>query len=101
MLLFVVGALVYPIFIYLFSDDSVIFFRASSHDCGVLHNILALYERASGQKINEQKQRFFFFPSKNTPLATRLDITYMFGTSNSIQFEKYLGLPPIMGRSKK
>lgn len=25
----------------------------------------------------------------------------MFGTSQSTQFEKYLGLPPMLGRSKK
>jgi hypothetical protein len=51
-------------FFFFFSDDSVIFCRASSHDCGVLHNILALYERASGQKINEAKTTLFFFFSQ-------------------------------------
>ena len=82
-----------------FADDSVIFCRASIHDCGALHNVLAIYERASGQKINKAKTALFF--SKNTPPSTRTSILTMFGTSATSQFEKYLGLPPIMGRSKK
>jgi hypothetical protein len=78
-----------------FADDSIIFCRASMHDCGTLHNVLALYERASGQKTNKAKTALFF--SKNTPLSTRTTILTMFGTSSTTQFEKYLGLPPIMG----
>jgi hypothetical protein len=82
-----------------FADDSVIFCRASQHDGGVLYAILKLYERASGQKINEEKTAIFF--SKNTPNSIRANILSMFGTSSSSKFEKYLGLPPILGRSKK
>ena len=82
-----------------FADDSVIFCLASIHDCGAFHNVLAIYERASGQKINKAKTALFF--SKNTPPSTRTSILTMFGTSATSQFEKYLGLPPIMGRSKK
>ena len=82
-----------------FADDSIIFCRASMHECGTLHHVLALYERASGQQINKAKTALFF--SKNTPSSTRSTILTMFGTSSSTQFEKYLGLPPIMGRSKR
>uniref|UniRef100_A0A2N9G5C3 CCHC-type domain-containing protein n=1 Tax=Fagus sylvatica TaxID=28930 RepID=A0A2N9G5C3_FAGSY len=82
-----------------FADDSVIFCRASQHEGGVLQTILKLYERASGQKINEEKTAFFF--SKNTPVAVRSEILSMFGSSPASQFEKYLGLPSILGRSKK
>ena len=69
------------------------------HDCGALHNVLALYERASGQKINKAKAALFF--SKNTSLNTRTTILTMFGMSSTTKFKKYLSLPPIMGRSKK
>ena len=62
-----------------FADDSVIFCRASIHDCGALHNVLATYEQASGQKINKAKTALFF--SKNTPPSTRTSILTMFGTS--------------------
>ena len=81
------------------ADDSVIFCRASREDCNVLLHLLALYERALGQKINGEKTTLFY--SKNTPLKIRSVLTAMFGTSHTTQFEKYLGLPLIMGRSKK
>ena len=55
------------------------------HDCGTLHNILALYEPASGQKTNKAKTALFF--SKNTPLSTRTTILTMFGMSSTTQFE--------------
>jgi hypothetical protein len=82
-----------------FADDSIIFCRASRTKCSVIQHLLALYERASGQKINGVKTALFF--SKNTSQETREAIAAIFGTSQSIQFEKYLGLPPMMGRSKK
>jgi hypothetical protein len=82
-----------------FADDSIIFCRASRHDGEVIHSILNIYERASGQKINVEKTAFFF--SKNTPNSVRSEIFSMFRSSSSTQFEKYLGLPPILGRSKK
>ena len=82
-----------------FADDSVIFCRASRDDCNVLLQLLALYERALGQKINGEKTALFY--SKNTPVKRRSVLTALFGTSHITQFEKYLGLPPIMGSSKK
>ena len=82
-----------------FADDSVIFCRASTSDCGIIQNLLSLYEKASGQKVNGDKTALFF--SKNTPLAKKSDILSLFGTLPTTQFEKYLGLPPIMGRSKR
>jgi hypothetical protein len=89
-----------PVFlICFFANDSIIFCRASRTECSVIQHLLALYERASGQKINGVKTALFF--SKNTSQETREAIAAIFGTSQSIQFEKYLGLPPMMGRSKK
>ena len=34
-------------------------------------------------------------------MATRDDIVDFFGTSPTTKFEKYLGLPPVIGRAKK
>ena len=82
-----------------FADDSVIFCRASISDCGVIQNLLSLYEKASGQKLNGEKTSIFF--SKNTPQAKKSEILSLFVTLPTTQFEKYLGLPPIMGRSKR
>ena len=97
--------LLYPVGVHVshinlfFANDSIIFCRASNSDCEALHNLLLLYEKASGQKINGEKIALFF--SKNTPEETRLAIAASFGSLNSTQFEKYLGLPPIIGRAKK
>jgi hypothetical protein len=82
-----------------FVDDSVIFCRASTSNYGVIQNLLSLYEKASGQKVNGNKTALFF--SKNTHVRHRSAIFTLFGTSPSTQFEKYRGLPPIMGRSKQ
>ena len=44
----------------LFADDSLIFCRATENECQTLLNILAKYERASGQQINRAKTTLFF-----------------------------------------
>ena len=49
--------------------------------------------------INGVKTTIFF--SNNTPQVVKQSITSFFGTSTSTKFDKYLGLPPILGRSKK
>ena len=48
----------------LFADDSLIFCRAKEDECLKLLEILAAYERASGQKLNRAKTTLFF--SKST-----------------------------------
>ena len=61
-----------------FANDSVIFYRASTSNCGVIQNLLTLYEKASGKKVNGEKTALFF--SKNMPLTKKSDIFAMFGT---------------------
>lgn len=82
-----------------FADDSIIFCKATTESCRALHGILSLYEQASGQKINKEKIALFF--SHNTSPERRSQIISQFGTTHTTQFEKYLGFPPIIGRSKK
>ena len=48
----------------LFADDSLIFCRSKIEECAKLLEILATYERASGQQINKDKTTLFF--SKST-----------------------------------
>ena len=62
-------------------------------------SLLPLYENASGQKVNGDKTALYF--SHNTPQDRRASITNIFGTNPSTQFEKYLGLPSVIGRVKK
>ena len=82
-----------------FADDSIIFCNATIGDCEALLEILNIYEHASGQKINSGKTTLFF--SHNTQHACRHLIMDLFGTTPTTHFEKYLGLPPVIGKSKK
>ena len=47
-----------------FANDSVLFFRTEESECQVILDILSIYERGSGQKINKDKTNIFF--SSNT-----------------------------------
>ena len=42
-----------------FADDSVLFCQAKQTECQVILDILATYERGSGQKINKEKTNLF------------------------------------------
>ena len=79
----------------LFADDSVIFSRAKESECQCLLDILAKYENASGQQINRTKTTLFF--SKSTLEEMQTSIKNMLGVSVIQQFEKYLGLPSLVG----
>ena len=81
-----------------FADDSIVFCRATNADCIALQNLLTLYANASGQVVNSDKTALFFSP--NTSQQARNTICSFFGISPDTQFEKYLGLPPMVGRAK-
>ncbi len=68
-------------------------------ECRALKDILSLYENALGQKLNAEKTSLFF--SSNTPEATKQEIQNVLGVQSMNQLEKYLGLPPLIGRSKR
>ena len=82
-----------------FADDSFLFSRATSNECNKLKEILCMYESASGQKINTEKSSIFFSP--NTPQELKDKIANILGPMNDSIHTKYLGLPSIIGRSKK
>jgi len=48
-----------------FADDSVLFCNAKKEEFQKILDILAIYERGLGQKINHEKTNIFF--SSNTP----------------------------------
>ena len=83
----------------LFADDSSLFCKACSSECHTIKEILQIYEVALGQKINCEKSSIFF--STNTPSSTGDEIRMLLNTTSTETFEKYLGLPPIIGRCKK
>ena len=82
-----------------FADDSVLFCRAKEEECQKILDILAIYERGSGQKINRDKTNIFF--SSNTLQATQVQIQQFLGFPTIRQYEKYLGLPALVGHAKR
>ena len=82
-----------------FADDSLIFCRAKEEECQTLLEVLAKYERASGQQINRAKTTLFF--SKSTFEEVQGVIKDMLGVNIVCQYEKYLGLTSLVGRRKK
>ena len=85
---FAVMALKYPIFF--FADDSVLFCRAKEEECQTILDLLAIYERGLGQKINREKTNIFF--SSNTLPQVQSNIQQLLGVPTIQQYEKYLGL---------
>ena len=83
----------------LFANDSLIFCRSSESECQSLLNILAKYERASGQQINRTKTTLFF--SKSTDNMWQTLIKELLGVPIIHHYEKYLGLPSLVGRKKR
>ena len=82
-----------------FVDDTLLFCRATKSDLDVIQSILGLYEQASGQKLNREKTTVFF--SKATPDVRKVEIINVLGASEVRKYEKYLGLPAVVGRNKK
>ena len=82
-----------------FADDSLIFCRAKMGDVQAVQNILALYELASGQKVNSKKTNLFF--GKSVSDATKNALKYFLGVPEIKEYEKYLGLLAVVGRKKK
>ena len=83
----------------LFANDSLLFCRATVEECGHVLDILKKYEEASGQKVNRNKTSLFF--SKSIPNETKSSIKQALGVQEILQYEKYLGLPSLVGKGKK
>lgn len=62
-------------------------------------NILALYEQASSQQINREKTTIFF--SKAISMERKGEISNFLGVPKIREYEKYLGLPSMVGKKKR
>ena len=82
-----------------FADDSLLFCRARVEDVGVIQALLSLYEKASGQKTNSSKTTLFFSNNVSDPIKET--IKNLLGVAEIKEYEKYLGLPAVVGRNKK
>lgn len=82
-----------------FADDSLLFGRANIQEAQALGNILHDYEIASGQKVNMDKSAVCFSP--NTPPVSKGAFLSVLGFAEVNDLGKYLGLPSVVGRSKR
>ena len=82
-----------------FADDSLIFCKATKKEGAEVQRILQVYESSSGQQLNRNKMALFF--SYNTPTRTQEVIKSMFGAQVIKPHESCLGLPSLIGKSKK
>jgi len=83
----------------LFTDDSYLFIKANEKETQALKDILDTYASASGQLINMQKSEIYF--SRNVPATKKNTLSNMLRVLECIGTGKYLGLPSMIGRSKK
>lgn len=68
-------------------------------DLEVIQDILTMYVQALGQQINRGKTTLFF--SKAVAKEENEEILNFLGVPEIKEYEKYLGLPTIVGRKKK
>ncbi|KAL0013771.1 hypothetical protein SO802_000840 [Lithocarpus litseifolius] len=80
-------------------DDNVLFCRVKVEECHRVLDLLSVYEKGSRQKINREKTNIFF--NANTHQDTLNQIQQLLGVPAICQYEKYLGLPALVGRAKK
>ncbi|CAL1385032.1 unnamed protein product [Linum trigynum] len=83
----------------LFADDCVLFSRANINEARRLKEILKLYESESGQLVNFTKSEIYY--SSNIKEDKRRDLCADMGIREVDKLAKYLGLPTMIGRSKK
>ena len=68
-------------------------------DLLTLQDILDLYEKASGQQINRGKMTIFY--SRVVSVERKVEISNFLGVPEVKEYEKYLGLPAVVGRNKR
>ncbi|XP_048493277.1 uncharacterized protein LOC125493797 [Beta vulgaris subsp. vulgaris] len=84
---------------FFFANDSLLFTTASRQEYLTIVDTLNKYELASEQKINYEKSEVSF--SKGVSSTTREELKNVLNMRQVEQHAKYLGIPFILGRSKK
>ncbi|XP_057432075.1 uncharacterized protein LOC130724818 [Lotus japonicus] len=82
-----------------FADDSLIFGRATAEEADCILKVIKLYEQTSGQLVNMDKSEISF--SRNVISTVKVLIQERMGVKAVEIHDKYLGLPTVIGRSKK
>ena len=82
-----------------FADDCLIFGRATIKESKEILRLLKVYGESSELQLNKLKTSLFF--SHNTDRRIQEAIKGRFGAQVIKQHETYLGLPSLVGRSKR
>ncbi|PNY09255.1 ribonuclease H [Trifolium pratense] len=88
-----------PVSHMLFADDCFLFCRSNLEENRKLMDIIKTYEVASGQEVNMSKSEVIF--SRNLSMAAQEDLSRIMGVKHVLGTGTYLGLPSMVGRSKK
>lgn len=83
----------------LFVDDSLLFCRTTPHACEKVLEIMDTYSKCSRQHINKSKTTIFL--GRSTTLERKQYIKEALGVHEIRSYEKYLGLPSLVGKRKK
>lgn len=83
----------------LFADDCFLFFRANDREVASMKRILQIYEEASDQSINYAKSEVSF--SRSVEQGVQQSLAEALSVRAALGTEKYLGVPSLIGRSKK
>ena len=82
-----------------FADDNFLFFKATKDKSSTIKRVLLNYEMIFGQVVNFYKSGIFFSP--NVDSSVKNTISAVLGVSSSIDTGRYLGLPSLIGKSKR
>lgn len=82
-----------------FANDSIIFCKANLPQVKVVKKVLQNYAKVSDQELNFQKSALFF--DKFVPSNLQESIIAVLGITKTGDCGSYLGLPYLIGRSKK
>ena len=82
-----------------FVNDNLLFCHAKVEEVKSIQDILKVYEQASGQQINAGKTTLFF--GKSMREETKNSIKLLLGVPKIKQYEKYLGLPAVLGKNRR
>lgn len=81
-----------------FADDCILFEDTSIEGAMVVREVIKEYEDVSDQRVNFEKSLIYF--GANVDTHTKDSITNTLGVKVASNFEKYLGLPMMVGRKK-
>ncbi|KAM2052668.1 hypothetical protein FF1_002420 [Malus domestica] len=83
----------------LFTDDTLVFLKATPDNCRNLSSLLKAYYKASGQQVSLQKSTVYF--SANTSVALAHELSGILEMTVVEDPGTYLGVPTMWGRLKR